>query len=204
MQNKISVIVFDLGKVLIPFDYKSAIDKLDLIEKDLGKKFFYYYQKNYETHRKFERGDISESEFISIILSALEHKIDKETFINYYTDIFTLNEEVVSLLPALKKNYTLCLLSNTDSLHRNYGWCKYEFINYFDKLFLSYEVNSVKPEEKIYRAVESFTNRPSSEHLFIDDIPEYAEAARSLGWDAIRFENYNQLVEELKIKNIQF
>ena len=204
MQNKISVIVFDLGKVIIPFDYKNAIDKLELVEKDLGKKFFEFYQKNYETHRTFERGGLSEDEFISIMLTALEHKIDKETFINYYTDIFTLNEDVASLLPLLKKNYTLCLLSNTDSFHHKYGWYKYDFLKHFDKLFLSYQVKAVKPEEKIYRAVESFTNRPSSEHLFIDDIPEYAEVARSLGWEAIRFENYGQLVEELRKKNIRF
>ncbi len=204
MQNKISVIVFDLGKVIIPFDYKNAIEKLEQVEKDLGNKFFHFYQKNYETHRRFERGDLTEDEFISIMLKALEHKISKETFINYYSDIFTLNEDVASLLPRLKKNYTLCLLSNTDSLHHNYGWYKYDFLKYFDKLFLSYQVGAVKPEEKIYKAVEGFTHKPASEHLFIDDIPEYAEAASRLGWNAIRFEGYTQLVRELNELKIKF
>lgn len=202
MQNKISVIVFDLGKVIIPFDYKNALEKLEIVESGLGDKFFEFYTRNYETHRNFERGDITEDEFLSIMLNVLEHKIDKETFINYYTDIFTLNDEVASLLPQLKKRYTLCLLSNTDALHHKYGWSNYDFLKYFDKLFLSYRVKAVKPEEKIYRAVELFTKRPPAEHLFIDDIPEYAQAARMLGWDAIRFENYQQLVSELKNRQI--
>ncbi|QQS36001.1 MAG: HAD family phosphatase [Ignavibacteriales bacterium] len=202
VKNNISVVVFDLGKVLIPFDYKKSIDKLELIEKDLGKKFYEFYQNNYQTHRKFERGDLPEEEFISIMLNALEHKVSKEIFIQYYSDIFTLNENVASLLPLLKKNYTLCLLSNTDSLHHKYGWYKYDFLKYFDKLFLSYQVGAVKPEEKIYRAVEEFTKKPSSEHIFIDDIPEYAEAARRFGWNAIQFQNYDQLVKALEENNI--
>ena len=49
-----------------------------------------------------------------------------------------------------------------------------------------------------------FRNMYYVNFIFIDDIPEYAEAAKSIGWDAIRFENYNQLVEELKKKNIRF
>jgi putative hydrolase of the HAD superfamily len=138
------------------------------------------------------------------MLNAIEHKIDKETFIKYYSNIFTLNVEVASLLPLLKKNYTLCLLSNTDSIHHNYGWFKYDFLKHFDKLFLSYQVKAVKPEEKIYRAVEEYTKRPSEEHLFIDDIPEYAGAAKAIGWDSIRFENYKQLTEELIKRNIRF
>jgi putative hydrolase of the HAD superfamily len=201
-RKKYSAIVFDLGKVLIPFDYAPAINKLNLIEQGLGDKFIEFYKSNYHFHRDFERGKIPESEFVNKMLEVVDHKIDAETFKKFYADIFSLNENVISLLPVLKKNYKLFLLSNTDSIHQKYGWQKYEFLKYFDKLILSYEAGSVKPEEKIYRAVEEASGLPSEEHFYIDDIQEYVDMAKILGWDAVLFEDYNKLINDLNKRKI--
>jgi len=201
-KKKYSAIVFDLGKVLIPFDYSPAINKLNQIEKGLGDRFIEFYKSNYHFHRDFERGKISETEFVDKMLEVVDHKINAETFKEYYADIFSLNEDVVSLLPILKKDFNLFLLSNTDSIHQKYGWQKYEFLKYFEKLILSHEVGSVKPEEIIYRKVEEASGFPSEEHFFIDDIQEYVDAAINLGWDAVQFVNYQKLVSDLKERNI--
>lgn len=203
-QRKYSALVFDLGNVLIPFDYTSAIKKLNALEADLGGRFIEYYKSNYHFHRDFERGKITDEEFIDRMLEVIDNKIDSETFKNYYADIFSLNEDVISLLPNLKKNYKLYLLSNTDSIHQKYGWQKYEFLNYFDELILSHKVGSVKPEEKIYRKVEEASGFPSKEHFYIDDIGEYVDAAKKIGWDAVQFINYEKLVNDLKERNIGY
>ncbi|HEY7751310.1 MAG TPA: HAD family phosphatase [Ignavibacteriaceae bacterium] len=195
--NKFSAIVFDLGNVLIPFDYNIAIRKLNLVEQGLGDRFIEYYRSNYSVHRDFERGNISDDKFVNQMLKVIDNKIDGETFKFYYSDIFTVNEDVVSLLPQLKENYKLFLLSNTDSLHQKYGWQKYEFLKYFDKLILSHEVGAVKPEEKIYRAVEAVSGFKSSEHFYVDDIKEYVEAAKNIGWTAVQFTGYEKLLEDL-------
>jgi epoxide hydrolase-like predicted phosphatase len=201
-KRKYSVIVFDLGNVLIPFDYNIAFNKLEKIEKGLGQRFLDQYKENYQFHRAFERGEVSKDEFITKLLGFIYNKVDKETLVDTYSKIFTVNEDVVSILPGLKKNYQLVLLSNTNSLHQKYGWSGYTFLKHFDKLILSHEVGSVKPEVKIYKAVEAFTQKPPEEHIFIDDIFEYTEAAKKLGWDAIQFKNYNQLTNELKARKI--
>jgi len=201
-KKKYSAIVFDLGKVLIPFDYALAINKLNHFENGMGDKFLEFYKSNYHIHRDFESGKISENEFVSKMLEIVDHKIDAETFKKYYADIFTVNEDVVSLLTILKKDYKLFLLSNTDSIHQKYGWQKYEFLKYFDELILSHEVRSVKPEEKIYRKVEEASGFPSEEHFYIDDIQEYVDAAIKLGWDAVVFEGYEKLVRDLKDRKI--
>jgi len=200
--RKYSAIVFDLGKVLIPFDYAPAIDKLNKIEDGLGNRFIEFYKSNYHFHRDFERGKISGNDFVEKMLEVVNHKIDAETFKKYYADIFSLNEDVISLLPILKTDYKLFLLSNTDSIHQKYGWQKYEFLKYFDNLILSHEVHSVKPEEKIYRAVEDASGFSSEEHFYIDDIQEYVDAAIDLGWDAVQFVDYQKLVSDLKERNI--
>ncbi len=197
MAQGISVIVFDLGKVLLPFDYQSLLIKLDMIEKDLGKNFLRFYKDNYQYHRAFERGDLPEDDFIHIMLSTLKYKIDRETFCRYFSEIFSKNKEVIDLLPELKKNFILVLLSNTNPIHNKYGWNHYEFLRYFDKLVLSYKIGAIKPEEKIYRAVESFTMKDHEEHFFIDDVSEYVDAAKALGWKGVQFNGYPQLLLEL-------
>jgi len=196
-RKKYSAIVFDLGNVLIPFNYGMAIKKLNGVEAGLGDRFIESYKSNYSVHREFEKGNIPESEFVNRILEVIDHKIDAETFRIYYSDIFSVNEKVVSLLPQLKKNYKLILLSNTDSIHQKYGWQKYEFLKYFDKLILSHEVGAVKPEEKIYRAVEVASTFPSEEHFYIDDIKVYVDAAIKLGWTGVHFTGYERLIIDL-------
>jgi len=178
------------------------LEKLDKIEKNLGQKFLKFYQDNYNIHRAFEKGELSEEEFINIMLESLDNKLDGKTFCNYYSKIFTENKEVTGLLPGLKKNYRLVLLSNTNSIHKEYGWKDFYFIKYFDKLILSHEVKAYKPEEQIYKAVEDFTQKPSGEHIFIDDVQEYSDAAKKLGWDAIHFTYYDNLIKEFKERGI--
>ncbi len=201
-RRKYSVIVFDLGNVLIPFNYNLVIERFNNVSEGLGNKFLDYYSSNYDVHRKFERGDMTEDEFISKMLFVLENKISKEKFLNDYSKVFNVNENVASLLPLLKEKYLLVLLSNTNSIHRQFGWKDYGFLKYFDKFILSYEVHAVKPEEKIYRAAEAFTKKPSNEHLFIDDIADYAEGAKKAGWDAVQFTGYEKLVSNLRQRNI--
>ena len=200
--KKYSVIVFDLGMVLIPYDYNIALERLEKIEKGFGVNCLNHYKANYEIHRRFERGDISEDEFLNKIMVVFDGKVDKETFKKIYSEIFIVNEDVAALLPELKKNYKLILLSNTNSIHREYGWKNYGFLKYFNKLILSYEVGAVKPEEKIYRAVEKVSERHPYELVFIDDVKEYADAAIKCGWDGIQFTSYKKLVNELKSRKI--
>lgn len=201
-KRKYSVVVFDLGNVLIPFNYDLIVTRLDEIEPGLGGRFYKFYTDNYHYHRDYEANRLTEEVFLERMLEALEHKVDADTFCKIFSGIFTVNEDVAALLPELKKKYTLVLLSNTNDIHRRYSWQHNKFIENFDKLILSYEIGAVKPEEKIYRAVEAFTGKPASEHIFIDDVLDYANGAKALGWDAINFIGYDNLVEEFNKREI--
>jgi len=202
IDRKYSAIVFDLGQVLIPFDYKIFVDKVNRHKDGIGEQFLEKYNRNYEVHRELERGKLSEKEFIAQMLEYLDHNIDSETFCRYWSDIFSLNQNVIALLPELKKNYKLYLLSNTNSIHKKHGYQDYEFLKQFDKLFLSYEVGFIKPEEEIYRTVEKVSGFPSEAHIFIDDVKEYVDAAISIGWDGIQFVGYDDLVKNLRERKI--
>ena len=202
MIHKIKVIVFDLGNVLIPFDYNILIESMNKIDEGLGNRFAEKYYDNYHVHRQYEKWELSNDEFLKIMIEWTENKISEENLKHIYSDLFVENKETTALLPIIKENYKLVLLSNTNFIHQKYGWEKYDFLKHFDKLILSHEVGAIKPEEKIYRAVEAFTNESSESHIFIDDIAEYVEGAKKCDWDGIQFKSHNQLVHDLKAKGM--
>lgn len=200
--HKIKVIVFDLGNVLIPFDFNKIKIALNKVEPKMGERYTQIYEENSEYFKNFEKGLINESDFIIQNLTWLDNKLDGQNFCQIFSDIFTLNEKTISLLPKLEKHYRLILLSNTNSIHKKFGWKKNEFLSHFEKLILSHEVGALKPENKIYNAVTDYTKENPESHLFIDDIKDYTEVAKNLGWDAIHFKNDEMLVDELKVRNI--
>jgi len=200
--NKIKVIVFDLGNVLIYFDYNRIKATLNNIDFELGDRFIQKYYDNYQIHQKFEKWELTNGEFVEIMLDWCENKIDSETFMKIYADLFTENTQITALLPKLKKKYQLVLLSNTNFIHQKYGWEKFEFLKHFNKFILSHEVGAIKPEEKIYKAVEKYTNQLPENHLFIDDIKDYVNGAKNLGWNGIQFVTNEKLLLDLKSYNI--
>lgn len=200
--KKYSAIVFDLGNVLIPFDYNIIISKLEAKKEGLGERFYKNYKDRYDIHRQYEKWEITEKEFLSIMLEWSENCVTAEEFCEIYSNIFVVNEDVAALLPVLKEKYKLVLLSNTNYIHQKYGWEKYPFLKHFDKLVLSHEVGAAKPEPLIYKAVEVYTKLPADEHIFIDDVAEYVEGAKNMGWDAVQFTGYDKLVSDLKERNI--
>jgi len=202
MNRKYSVIVFDLGNVLIPFDYKIMTNRLNKVSPGLGETFLAEYKNNYHIHRSYESGAMTDHQFIDKMLKILGHKIDSETFCRFFSEIFRVNQNVAELLPQLKKRYKLILLSNTNSIHKKYGWEKFDFLKHFDHLVLSHEVGAVKPDEKIYHAVETVSGFPPQLHLFIDDVKEYCDSAIKFGWDAINFISYENLFLELQQKEV--
>lgn len=203
--NTYSVIVFDLGNVLLPFDYTPLYSALEQLEAGLGSRFRAFYMDHYtDIHRAYERGDISDDEFLRPLLEVLKHKIGREEFCYLFSRIFTVNEDVAALLPALKKHYRVVLLSNTSEIHRRYGWKDYPFFVHFEKLFLSHEVRAVKPEPAIYDAVTAYTGAPPEQHLFIDDVQAYVDGAKARGWDAVQFTGYDTLIKDLNERGIVY
>lgn len=203
MENqKYSVIVFDLGNVLLPFNYDLVTRAFNKRAAGLGDKFKKLYAENYDIHKKLERGDLFYEDFLTIMLDWLEGKVLGKEFCKIYSSVFSVNKALVEILPSLKEKYQLILLSNTNYIHYKYGYKHYEFLKLFDKLFLSYQIGALKPEKKIYKTVEEFTGKPSNEHFFIDDMKEYVDGAKKCGWDGVQFIDNDKLMKDLAKKGI--
>lgn len=200
----IKAVVFDLGNVLINFDWSIAEKNLDRIKNNLGEKSRNYFKHHPELIISLEKGELSDTEFLDKCKEELEVTCANEYLAKIFSDIFTPNQELIDILPQLKQKVDLYLLSNTNSIHRDYGWGDYKFLSYFKRLFLSYEIGHVKPEKEIFQFVERELDLNKNEFIYIDDIIECVSLAENIGWNVIHFRNNKMLFADLSSYGIKF
>lgn len=74
---------------------------------------------------------------------------------------------------------------------------RFEFLQWFQAIFLSAEVRLVKPDPRIFqRFCETFTLSPE-QIIYIDDLQHNVEAAGEIGMHAIRFRDAASLRDQL-------
>ena len=108
------------------------------------------------------------------------------------------------LFVDLGARYRLGLLSNTDPLHAAQLDHHYGFPRHFSARIYSCRVGMSKPSPAIYQAALDAMGLAPAEALYIDDIPEYVDAAQKLGLSAIQFQDPLQLLAELNKRNLLF
>ncbi len=204
MSNEIKAIVFDLGNVLIDVKYEMTLDRLRPVIPHAEWLYYQFFTDKKYLLVELEMGKMKDEEFVEEIKNFLGVNTDNVTMAKMISEIFIENEELTSLLPILKNKYKLYLLSNTSSLHKEYGWGHYAFLKNFDKLFLSNEIGAIKPMDEIYEYAEKQIGLEKDEFVYIDDITEFVETARNRGWNAIKFRDNKSLFEELKKYNVTF
>ncbi len=195
--SKITTIVFDIGNVILHFDYLRAARRfaeatelpLETIEKH-----FYFS----ELERLYSKGKISSEGFFAKLKEDLKLKIDFDTFANIWNDIFWLNHEVADLLKALKGKYRLAAITNTTELHFRYWTDNFPVLKLIEVFFASHEVGLRKPDPELFKLVLKRLGAQPQEVVFVDDMEENAKAAKELGIRTVHYGSSNQLEEELK------
>jgi glucose-1-phosphatase len=194
-------IIFDLGKVLVHFDFKRVYQRLERICPHAATEIPRVLSTTGLAQR-FESGRIEPAEFIAEITRALSLDVQREEFCEMFNCIFTETLVPESLLETLAGRYRLILLSNTNPIHFEWIRRSYPLLRHFHELVLSYEVKSMKPDPGIYRAAVDKAGCRPEECFYTDDIAEFVAGARALGIDAVQFESAAQLEGELRARGI--
>jgi len=200
---KIEALLFDLGKVLIDFNFETGVQALhgacsisrDRLEEVLWDETWI---------RRYERGEISTGEFHSYLCETAALKMDLTGFREVWSSVF-LPGLLVSerLLATLRRKYPLILISNTNEAHFEFIRDKYPVIDYFDQHVLSYVVGSLKPDRKIFEhAIRVSGFRPEA-LFFTDDREENILAARELGIHSHQFRTEPLLIAALEAANVE-
>ena len=108
----------------------------------------------------------------------------------------------IELLQAIKPNYTLACLSNTNTVQWD-GLCERISIDkYFQYNFLSFEIGELKPDSEIYEyAIEKLDCAPD-EIAFFDDNEANVRAGINAGMRAYRVLGFEDLKNKMEGLNL--
>ena len=98
---------------------------------------------------------------------------------------------------AASEQYVLATVNNESRILNEYRVQEFGLIHLFDAFFSSCYLGLRKPDRKIYQVALDVLQRDPEEVIFIDDRPENAAAASSLGIHGICYQGSAQLEAEL-------
>ncbi len=184
----IRAIIFDLGRVLVPFDFARAYARIEALGGRPP-------SLPIDLTERFESGEIETADFIREICAYCAIDVSPEAFDELWNCIFTRDELIPeSLVESLSRRYRMVLLSNTNPPHFAMLKREYPILGHFHAYVLSYEVGAMKP---------SAGCRPE-ECFFTDDIAAYVEGAKEHGIDAVQFLSAAQIKAELQKRDVRF
>lgn len=181
----VKAVVFDLGKVLVDFDYGIAGRKLaaraTMAPGELGQ-----FLVHMPLIMRYETGLITSEQFYQEVRAASGFLGDMDEFASLFADIFTPIEPMVQLQAQLRRlGFPTYVFSNTNELSIRFIRRNFPFFQNFDGYILSYEHGSMKPDARLYEVVEARSGCHGSEILYLDDRPENVEAGAARGWQVI-------------------
>lgn len=198
----IKTIIFDLGGVIVPFDFKRGYAKMEPLCSYAAAEIPVRLRSS-DVVTRFECGQIDPRSFVRELSAILELNTTYEGFCEIWMSIFfpdTLIPE--SLIEHLGERYRLLLLSNTNHIHFEMLRDAYPLLRHFDEYVLSYQVGALKPSARIYREAIARANCRPDECFFTDDMAAYTDAARRHGIDAVQFQSLAQLESELRKRSV--
>jgi len=183
------IVVFDLGKVLVDFDYSIAAKKV-AARSTKHVEDLHDFLGSSPLLVQLETGLISREQFFSEVQKFTGFGGSVDEFVSYFADIFIPIPEMVELHAGLrKKNISTYIFSNTNDLAVGHIRHNFPFFRQFDGYILSYEIGAMKPKAKIYEALETMSGRRGGDIFYIDDRLENVEAGAARGWQIVLHES---------------
>lgn len=190
-------IIFDLSGIIFNNGLEDSIKKIRTqfnIKEETAK-----FVLNGTFAEKYRKGLIKNEEFWR---SAKEYLNLDEKQINQIKKIFfesyRVQKQALELIKEIKKhNIKIAFLSNSPEDRTQYLEKKFNFKSIFDFGLFSYQVQCLKPDEKIYRKlIEKFNLIPENT-IFIDDNTQNLDTAKNLGMKTILFTDFEHLKIDL-------
>ncbi len=177
-------VVFDLGKVLLDFDYSLAARNL-LARATATLDDIRAYLDHSPLLVRFETGAMDGREFFEEVRAFSGFQGTFDEFSHGFSNIFSPIEPMVELHGQLRsRGVPVYVFSNTNDIQITHIRKHFPFYSSFDGYVLSFEHQCMKPHEKIYQVVEKLTGALGSDLLYLDDRAENVRAGQERGWRA--------------------
>ena len=194
---KISAVCFDLGKVLLHFDWKLMLDRVAK-KSPLAPEEMTRLLKADPEVINYEVGRVTSAKFFSHLKKLLRYRGTARELRVLFSEIFTPLPEHIALAALLAPHYPLALISNTNEAHISHAEATYSFFSLFAVRIYSHQVQAMKPDRAIYQAaLKALGGIDPLEVLFIDDLEPNILGAVQLGWQTIHLRPEVDLREAL-------
>lgn len=180
-------IIFDLGNVLVSLDMQrcaQAFARLGVKSADDSGT----WTAALTLAKQAEVGQIGQAQFCQGLRSAYRLDASDDDIVSAWNAMLVeIADNRKQKLLDLRSRYRVFLLSNTNDMHWLY--CARQLFpmagkcvdDYFDRIFLSYEMHLAKPSPEIFVQAMSQAGIRADETLFIDDREDNCATARKLG-----------------------
>jgi len=193
-------IIFDIGGVLLDYNPKTYLDKLDIKESRRNKLNDVIFHD--QRWKDCLNGFISNSELIEqLVRENLEYKKEIELILSKDSLKYMLppKQEVIEYYKSLKrKGYKIFLCSNITKDTYNYVKDNFEIIQIADGGVFSCFENISKPNVEIYQKLIEKYNLEIEKSILIDDTKRNVMSANDIGLRGILFNNIEDIKEFLE------
>lgn len=181
-----SVVVFDLGKVLVDFDYNIAVNRIAARCNGHNCDLWKMVTPDARLLIDFETGNLTTEQFFSEVQKTAGYAGQLAEFCTSFADIFSPIEPMIEFNERLRRRgIPTYIFSNTNPLAADHIRKQFPFFNNFTDYILSYEHRSMKPDARIYEVIEEKTGKRGPDILYIDDRQENIDAGAKRGWQTI-------------------
>ena len=205
--EKIKNVVFDLGGVLVGLDFDRCTAAFRSLGMDAVAELI---NPCYPADMigRLEHGDISFHEACDEMrrLSGTPKVTDDEIARAYGAFLTEIPVEKLRQIDRLRRRgFRTYVLSNNNPasmevIRGEFTADGHTMDDYFDKVYLSYELRELKPSEAIFRKVIADSGIVPAQTLFIDDGQKNVDAAQALGFAVYKpapGEDFGHLLEEI-------
>jgi FMN phosphatase YigB (HAD superfamily) len=183
MQTK--VVVFDLGKVLLDFDYHAAAAHLAEHAAVSGAEIYRHLMQSGRFHH-YENGLMTTAEFFREFCAATGYRGSLAQFEPSLGRIFYPIQPMIEFHQQLRaRGVPTWILSNTNEIAVRLITEDFPFFRQFTGYVYSFETRSLKPDAAIYEALERRAGARGAEIIYLDDRPENVAAGAARGWQAL-------------------
>lgn len=200
--SRINAVIFDIGNVLLTFDYFIAERAL---LAHTGQTVAPSIEELHPHRMAHESGTISREEFVRIVREAFAHDGPEDHFMGIWTRIFEVNTPMVEWARTLHGKTPLYLLSNIGCIHHDHIFEEYDFFSglFHDGVY-SYKAGVMKPERRIFELAKDQFGVDPATTLYIDDLLENVQGAESVGFIGHHYDPKRHDLFEAKLKSLSF
>jgi len=196
---KPQVVVFDLGKVLLDFDYSKVAGRMLQFCSLPRDEIIKAVNQSPLLHR-YETGLLTTQQFFDEVRNVSKFTGEFAHFEPIFADIFTPILEMIDLHTRLRKrDIPTYIFSNTNEMAVRHIRATYPFFENFTGYVFSYQHRAMKPEPAIYEVVERITGRGGKEILYIDDRQENVEQGNARGWTSILHQAPKETIKQIQL-----